>query len=86
MSEATLPDYWREGIDLIEKLWDTDYGTFKREYLDTHREQIILTTGGWSENEEAINIIADTMFWVLFWQKSERGGKYTFMRELSDNE
>jgi len=75
-------DYWKEGLDLIDKLWNTDYGTVKDEYLGTTIEEVVLTTGGWSENEEAINVIADSMFWVLYWQKSERGGKYTFRRSI----
>ena len=75
-------DYWKEGLDLIDKIWDTDYGTVERGHIGTHTEEIVLTTGGWSENEEAINVIADSMFWILYWQKSERGGKYTFWREI----
>lgn len=37
---------------------------------------LILITGGWSENEEIINIISNTMFWLLWWQESKRGGYY----------
>lgn len=77
-------DEWDKGLDLINELWNTDYGTIKHEWLDTHTEQIVLTTGGWSENEEAIDKLVDTMFWVLYWQKSERGGKYTFTKEVID--
>ena len=37
---------------------------------------LILITGGWSENEEIINLISNTMFWLLWWQESKRGGYY----------
>lgn len=67
-----------EGISIIEKYWNQHYGTFDVEGKDG----IIileLTTGGWSENEEIIDIISTTMFWFLWWQESKRGGYYKFI-------
>lgn len=65
------------GVSIIEKYWKQEYGTFDIE----GKEGIIileLTTGGWSENEELINELSNTMFWFLWWQESKRGGYYKF--------
>lgn len=36
-------------------------------------------TGGWSGNESLIAALEDnTMFWLRWWQLSERGGRYVF--------
>jgi hypothetical protein len=61
-------------ILLLQELWQWDncikYKTRgKRFWLELH-------TGGWSGNESIINIIQETFFWFLYWQKSERGGHY----------
>lgn len=38
-------------------------------------------TGGWSGNEDIISAMKDnTMFWMLMWQSSERGGKHVFCK------
>ena len=38
-----------------------------------------LHTYGWSGNEEIINALQENpMFWMLYWQKSTRGGHYYF--------
>ena len=67
-----------EGVNIIEKYWNQDYGTF-----DIKGENGIitleLTTGGWSENEEIIDILANKVFWFLWWQESKRGGYYKFI-------
>ena len=67
-----------EGVSILEKYWNQDYGTFDIEGKD--RIIILeLTTGGWLENEEIIDIISGTMFWILWWQESKRGGYYKFI-------
>ncbi len=69
---------FQQGINIIEKYWNQKYGTFDIEGKDG----IIvleLTTGGWSENEEIIDILGNTMFWFLWWQESKRGGYYKFI-------
>lgn len=69
---------WNACITLIEKHWNQDYGMFNIE--GTGEQQILeLTTGGWSDNEEIINELADTWFWSLWWQESKRGGYYKFI-------
>lgn len=67
-----------EAVSIIEKYWNQNYGTFDIEGKDG----IIileLTTGGWSENKEIIDILSTTMFWFLWWQESKRGGYYKFI-------
>lgn len=66
---------WYECVSIIEKYWNQDYGTFNIEGKDGIIT-LELTTGGWSENEEIIDILADKMFWLLWWQESKRGGYY----------
>lgn len=68
---------WGECIGIIEKYWNDEYGTFDVAGKD-NSITLILTTGGWSENEEIINLISNTMFWFLWWQESKRGGYYRF--------
>lgn len=67
-----------EGVTTIEKYWNQDYGTFDIESKNGITV-LELTTGGWSENEEIINILCDKMFWFLWWQESKRGGYYKFV-------
>lgn len=68
---------WGKCIGILEKYWNKEYGTFDIEGKDNNIT-LILTTGGWSENEEIINLISNTMFWLLWWQESRRGGYYKF--------
>lgn len=69
---------FEKGVEIINKYWNKDYGNLKCKKKDVvtcdnvyqGTEKILeLTTGGWSENEEIIDQIADTMFWFLWWQK-----------------
>lgn len=67
-----------ECITIIEKYWNKHYGTFDIEGKDGI-VTLELTTSGWSENEEIIDTISETMFWFLWWQESKRGGYYKFI-------
>lgn len=69
---------WYECLNIIERYWNQDYGTFDIEGKDGI--QILeLTTGGWSENEKIIDILSNKIFWFLWWQESKRGGYYKFI-------
>lgn len=38
-----------------------------------------LHTGGWSGNEDIIEaLMNNSLFWILYWVKSKRGGHYYF--------
>lgn len=39
---------------------------------------VYLATMGWSGCEDVIGTLQGTMFWAIFWQKSQRGGGYEF--------
>ena len=69
---------FHEGVTIIEKYWNQDYGTFNIEGKDGIIT-LELITGGWSENEEIIDILANKAFWFLWWQESKRGGYYKFI-------
>ena len=65
-------------VSIIEKHWNQDYGTFNIEGKNGNIT-LELTTGGWSENEEIIDILCNKFFWFLWWQESKRGGYYKFV-------
>ena len=68
-------------LDFIEELrrlwWADDWG-FKCAQPESNVLELELHTGGWSGNEEVIGALQGTMFWILYWQMSKRGGHYYF--------
>lgn len=62
-----------ELVDYLSDIWwHEDIGVVVK------GNTIRLHTHGWSGNEDIISMLRQTMFWFLFWEKSERGGHYTF--------
>lgn len=41
-------------------------------------KRLYLSTWGWSGNEDIISELQKTMFWMLYWRRTERGGHYEF--------
>lgn len=72
----SIPEYKPDIEKLVELLreiwWMPDWGVqIKGKYLWLH-------TAGWSENEEIISILTQSMFWTMHWYLSKRGGHYCF--------
>lgn len=64
-------------LDYIQDLWTYDKGFRLKEKEGNFG--LVLRTGGWSGNEDIIRALeANSLFYPLWWVKSERGGKYTF--------
>ena len=64
-------------IDHIQDIWHwPDYVKWDGDILELH-------TGGWSGNEDIIQALENTMFWLLFWKATTRGGHYYF--EIPEN-
>ncbi len=62
--------HWPDYAEL--KDWKTD--EFRNEYREFR-----LGTGGWSGNEDIISAMSqNTLFWMLCWESSRRGGLYIF--------
>jgi len=73
-----------ELLSFLESLWHWPSYIIRIEkekkiYLELH-------TGGWSGNESIIDALSNTMFWHIYWQKSERGGHYYFTIPLYNKE
>jgi hypothetical protein len=73
---GSIVDY--AGIDieglietLLEVWWHPDYVKRNGRYLELH-------TSGWSGNEEIVSVLQESMFWLMCWYKTERGGHYYF--------
>ena len=78
--DRTLPVM--ELLDDIESLWHwPEWGFKKHQGLNSLRRKVLkveLHTGGWSGNEEIIMALQENVFWLLYWEKSIRGGHYYF--------
>jgi hypothetical protein len=60
-------------IEHLQKIWWLpEYG------IERKGKRLVLHTCGWSGNEEIISVLEHSLFWVLFWKKSVRGGHYYF--------
>lgn len=61
-----------EIAELLKDMWAWP------DYVDYDGKTLKVSTGGWSEHERIIEELENTLFWFIAWQKSERGGHYTF--------
>jgi hypothetical protein len=75
----TIKDSIEEFINFLKEKWEyADCGYFTRNYSYNEIE-LELHTGGWSGNEDIIAALQENrLFWMFYWQKSERGGHYYF--------
>jgi len=65
-------------VEFLCDIWHQDFGSMKlhKEKDEQGYQTLEIHTGGWSENEEILMFLEQTMFWGMFWYKSERGGHY----------
>ena len=64
-------------VELLKEIWYMpDWG------IHRSGRRFELHTGGWSGNEEIIGVLEESLFWLMCWERSERGGHYYF--ELPD--
>ena len=69
-------DDWNGLFRYMMVLWNCHYGSAKHDLV---ADEYTFVTGGWSENEDLIKILRENQIaWALFWESSERGGKYKF--------
>ncbi len=65
---------YRGLLEFVCKAWCYD-----DPYVKRYGRRLELHTGGWSGNESLIGALqANTMFWAMCWDKSERGGHFWF--------
>lgn len=66
-------------VDHINSMWWSEGFRVKRGFDGyTGIQRLTLSTWGWSGNEDIIGVMRQTMFWMLWWRESHRGGHYTF--------
>ena len=71
----------RSLLDFLSSQWmygDSGYFELKGKNVLKLR----LSTAGWSGNEDRINALSDNIFWMMFWEKSLRGGHHYFKINL----
>lgn len=72
-----------EFLEAAHRQWNDDYGRWDKGRLvgdGTERPgtRVVLATGGWSGNESVISAVQDTMFHLMFWYSSTRGGLHEY--------
>ncbi|QOT19622.1 hypothetical protein [Paenarthrobacter sp. YJN-5] len=66
---AYVRSLMHNGRSMLED-YTNDYGRPEK--------RLTLITGGWSGCESVIGTLSETMFHLMFWESSHRGGKHTF--------
>ena len=87
-----IPDIW-EFIEEIRNAWWADDWGFKltkiykiKGWNSGKYRTLQLHTEGWSGNESIIEALKNSMLWVMYWQKSIRGGHYYFRIPIKEEE
>ena len=73
-------DVMKDPFGLLEYITPLieEYGTIR--ITGKYIKKVYITTDGWSGNEDIIRALRENtyLFWSVYWEKSERGGVYTF--------
>jgi hypothetical protein len=66
---------WEELMKYIQRTcWE-----WGKDFFEKQGTEWIAVTGGWSGNEDVIGALKqNVMFWMLYWEQSNRGGKHVF--------
>ncbi|HSW63860.1 MAG TPA: hypothetical protein VLH56_11235 [Dissulfurispiraceae bacterium] len=71
------PSKFLDGAELLLELFEsTGYGSG---HITRFRgkARLYISTGGWSGCEELISAV-NKFWWLMYWQRTERGGHYVF--------
>lgn len=61
-----------------ERWWSANWGWTT--YQDGDKTHHLISTGGWSGNEEIVSALKNNrMFWMINWKMSRSGGHYQFI-------
>ncbi len=80
--EWSISTDWQPFMEFILKVWKWSHYQSTYPYDDeiTKGTAYLISTGGWSGNEDLIQAMGQNkMFWMMCWQRSERGGHYLFV-------
>lgn len=76
----------RRLVDLLEQLWWRPTLMTVDEWLHGQLRTVVrasLATGGWSGNEEIIDVLGGTMFHLRLWESSHREGRHVYEVEMA---
>ena len=69
-----------EFMELIKSIWQYP------EYIKHQDHKWHVSTVGWSGNEDIICAMKrNTLFWMLYWEQSRRGGHYIFSQMRAED-
>lgn len=67
----------RELVEYVHELWNYPDFVKVTEVIDTFgrtRKRVEMVTGGWSGNEDIASTLARTLFHLMWWESTHRGG------------
>lgn len=85
----TIQEWPIQSMDDCRKLLDyaIQGWRWKDSYTDIDGDRYVLSTGGWSGNEDIVDALRENwMFWQLCWFSSRRGGRFVFDVSLTFND
>lgn len=63
-------------LDFLKSIWWWEYGYILK---GKNIRRLYLHTGGWSGNEDVIEVLLSSWFGWCYWEESRRGGHYKFV-------